>query len=105
MKLITLLKDINYDLICGEINQEVDSIIYDSRVKTVNGLFIAIKGFTGDGHKYIKAAIENGAKTVVVEDPVTIEEEGITVIRVNNTRIVMATLATNFYNHPSLKLD
>ena len=105
MKLITLLKDINYDLICGEINQEVDSIIYDSRVKTVNGLFIAIKGFTVDGHKYIKAAIENGAKTVVVEDQVTIEEEGITVIRVNNTRIVMANLATNFYNHPSLKLD
>ena len=105
MKLITLLKDINYDLICGDINQEIDSIIYDSRVKTVNGLFIAIKGFTVDGHKYIQAAIENGAKTVVVEDPITVEDEGVTVIRVADTRIVMAQLATNFYEQPSLKMD
>lgn len=105
MKLITLLKDINYDLICGDIHQEVDSIIYDSRVKTENGLFIAIKGFTVDGHKYVQAAIENGAKTIVVEDPVQVDDEKVTVIRVANTRTIMAHLATNFYDHPSLKMN
>lgn len=105
MKLITLLKDINYDLVCGELNQDVDSIIYDSRVKTVNGLFIAIKGFTTDGHHYIKAAIENGAKTLIVEDEVSVEQEDITIVRVADTRIVMAQIATNFYDRPSSKLD
>ena len=105
MKLITLLKDISYDLIMGQPNQEVDSIIYDSRIKTTNGLFIAIKGFSTDGHKYIDAAIENGAKTIVVEDEVEIKKEGITVIKVDNTRTVMARLAVNFYDNPSKKLS
>lgn len=105
MKLITLLKDISYDLIMGQPNQEVDSIIYDSRIKTTNGLFIAIKGFSTDGHKYIDVAIENGAKTIVVEDEVEIKKEGITVIKADNTRTVMARLAVNFYDNPSKKLS
>lgn len=105
MKLLTLLKDINYNLVAGSLEQEIDSIIYDSRIKTANGLFIAIKGFNTDGHQYIKAAIENGAKTLVVEDEVAIAVPGITVVRVENTRIVMAKLATNFYDEPSSKLS
>ncbi|MEG0579040.1 MAG: Mur ligase domain-containing protein, partial [Niameybacter sp.] len=105
MKLVTVLKDIPYDLIMGEPNQEVDSIIYDSRIKTASGLFIAIKGFSTDGHQYIGAAIENGAKTIVVEDHVEIQKEGITVVKVDNTRTIMARLAVNFYDHPSTKLD
>ncbi|MEG0952550.1 MAG: UDP-N-acetylmuramoyl-L-alanyl-D-glutamate--2,6-diaminopimelate ligase, partial [Niameybacter sp.] len=96
---------IPYDLIMGEPNQEVDSIIYDSRIKTASGLFIAIKGFSTDGHQYIGAAIENGAKTIVVEDHVEIQKEGITVVKVDNTRTIMARLAVNFYDHPSTKLD
>lgn len=105
MKLITLLKDINYDLISGDLDREIDSIIYDSRVKTVNGLFIAIKGFNTDGHQYIKAAIENGARTLVVEEAVCVDTPGITIVRVDNTRIVMAKIAKNFYDQPSSKLD
>ncbi|MEG0712629.1 MAG: UDP-N-acetylmuramoyl-L-alanyl-D-glutamate--2,6-diaminopimelate ligase, partial [Niameybacter sp.] len=105
MKLVTVLKDIPYFLIMGEPNQEVDSIIYDSRIKTASGLFIAIKGFSTDGHQYIGAAIENGAKTIVVEDHVEIQKEGITVVKVDNTRTIMARLAVNFYDHPSTKLD
>lgn len=105
MKLITLLRDINYDLISGELDREIDSIIYDSRIKTVNGLFIAIKGFNTDGHQYIEAAIENGARTLVVEEAVSVDTPGITIIRVDNTRIVMAKIATNFYDQPSSKLD
>lgn len=105
MKLITLLRDIHYDLILGDLDREIDSIIYDSRVKTVNGLFIAIKGFNTDGHEYIKAAIENGARTLVVEDSVSIDIPGITMVRVEDTRSVMAKIATNFYDHPSSKLN
>lgn len=105
MKLITLLKDIPYHLVLGDTNQEVDSIIYDSRVKTNNGLFVAIKGFNTDGHKYIQAAIENGAKTIVIEDEVELKQSGITVIKVSDTRLVMANLASNFYDHPSQKLE
>ena len=33
-----------------------------------NSMFIAVKGFETDGHKYIKDAIEKGAKVIMVEE-------------------------------------
>ncbi|OON90316.1 MAG: UDP-N-acetylmuramoyl-L-alanyl-D-glutamate--2,6-diaminopimelate ligase [Candidatus Epulonipiscium fishelsonii] len=103
MELQKLLNQVEYQLIEGSLNQEVSEIIYDSRVKTTNGLFIAIKGFQSNGHKYIDTAIENGAKTIVVQDEVSIKN--VTVIKVSNTREVMAILANNFYNSPSQNLN
>src|SRR5512146_82528 len=41
---------------------------YDSRKVKPGDAFIAIRGFATDGHKYIKQALANGAKTILVED-------------------------------------
>ncbi|ONI42241.1 UDP-N-acetylmuramoyl-L-alanyl-D-glutamate--2,6-diaminopimelate ligase [Candidatus Epulonipiscium fishelsonii] len=103
MELQKLLSQVEYQLIEGTLHQKVSEIIYDSRVKTVDGLFIAIKGFQSDGHKYIDTAIENGATTIVVQDDVP--PKNVTVIKVSNTREVMAVLANNFYNDPSQNLN
>ena len=105
MLLKDLLNEIKYELVCGDLNQDVDAIIYDSRIKTKSGLFIAIEGFTVDGHRFVTAAIENGAKVVVLQKDVEIKEEGITVIKVSDTRKVMAVLANNMYGHPSSQLS
>ncbi|MGL5677286.1 MAG: UDP-N-acetylmuramoyl-L-alanyl-D-glutamate--2,6-diaminopimelate ligase [Cellulosilyticaceae bacterium] len=104
MILKELLQDISYNLIEGTTDTIVDQIIYDSRIKTKDGLFMAIKGFKTDGHQYIDAAIANGAKTVVLEDRVAVPE-GITVVQVSNAREVMAILANNMYDTPSQKLQ
>lgn len=80
-------------------------MLYDSRVKVANGLFIAIEGFKVDGHRYIDAAIANGSKVIVVQKDVEINNEDITVIKVLDTRKVMAQLANNFYGEPSKSLD
>ncbi|MGL4736833.1 MAG: UDP-N-acetylmuramoyl-L-alanyl-D-glutamate--2,6-diaminopimelate ligase [Cellulosilyticaceae bacterium] len=105
MILRDLLTGIDYELVQGNINQQVDAMLYDSRMKLVNGIFIAIEGFKVDGHKYIDAAIANGAKVVLVQKDVQINNPEITVIKVSDTRRVMAAIANNFYDTPSQKLD
>ncbi|WP_069997553.1 UDP-N-acetylmuramoyl-L-alanyl-D-glutamate--2,6-diaminopimelate ligase [Cellulosilyticum sp. I15G10I2] len=105
MKLKDLVVGLQYQCISGNLEQEVDHIIYDSRIKTKCGLFIAIEGFKTDGHQFIEAAIENGAKTLVVQKDTICETQGITIIKVENTRSAMAVIANNMFEHPSRKLN
>ena len=105
MKLNDLLLGLDYTCIKGNIDQEVDQIIYDSRVKTKGGLFIAIEGFQTDGHKYIEAAIENGAKVVLVQKTVEVSHPEVTVIQTMDTRLAMAKIASNAYGNPSDKFE
>lgn len=105
MELKKVLDGIEYELLQGEINKEISDIIYDSRIKTKNGLFIAIKGFTSDGHKFISGSISNGAKVVVVSENVEVEQKNITVIKVQDSRAAMARIANNFYGNPSMDLS
>lgn len=101
MKLKDLLSEIDYTCVRGNIEQEVDQVIYDSRIKTKNGLFIAIEGFQTDGHKYIEAAVENGAKVVLLQKSVEVKDEQVTIIQTPDTRLAMALMANNEYHHPS----
>ncbi|OON97282.1 MAG: UDP-N-acetylmuramoyl-L-alanyl-D-glutamate--2,6-diaminopimelate ligase [Epulopiscium sp. Nele67-Bin005] len=100
MQLSNVLHGLDYKIKQGDLNISIDEIIYDSRIKTNEGLFVAIKGFSSDGHKYISSAISNGAKVVVIQDDVEVEGD-VTVIKVDDTRYTIAILARNFYNNPS----
>lgn len=103
MELKKILENVEYELQQGDINRDISEIIYDSRIKTRCGLFIAIKGYMSDGHKYVSNAIENGARVIVVSDAVFVAAN-IAVVRVKDTRAVMAAIAGNFYGHPSKEL-
>lgn len=101
MKLKDLLLGMDYTCIAGNIEQEIDQVIYDSRIKTHSGLFIAIEGYQTDGHKYIASAIENGARAIIVQKPVRVDNQEVTVIQTADTRLAMALIARNEYGHPS----
>ena len=105
MKLQELMNGISFECICGDMTQEIDHIIYDSRIKTKSGLFIAIEGFTTDGHNFIKTAIENGAKAVLVQKEITCDTQGITILKTVDTRSAMAHIANNAYGNPSEKFE
>jgi len=103
MKLNELFKDIKYELIKGDMELEINDIIFDSRKVCDDVLFMAIVGSEVDGHKYIKDAIKNGAKAIVVSKNIDIDED-ITVIKVKDTRSILSKLSMRFFKYPQNKL-
>lgn len=93
------LKDI---LASTDLNIEVTGISYNSRLTKQGDVFVAVSGYTTDGHKYAKSAVENGAVCVVCE----YVPEGIDVpcILVENSRLALAEMSCNFYDKPTSKL-
>ncbi|WP_195954426.1 UDP-N-acetylmuramoyl-L-alanyl-D-glutamate--2,6-diaminopimelate ligase [Clostridium tertium] len=106
MKLLYLLKGVDYELLEGTVEKEVNHIQYDSRKVNEGDLFVCLTGFEVDGHDYANKAIEAGAKVVLCEKKIDIKSEGVTVLLVNEGRKALATMSANYYGHPtkSLKL-
>ncbi len=102
MVLKDLIKDLEILDVKGDLNLELDGIAYDSRKTKSGSLFVCIEGFKADGHKYIPQAIENGTKALLVQRDVEVPE-GITVVRVKDTRYALASIADIFHKHPSGK--
>lgn len=103
MLLKNLLEGLDYQLVSGDVNREIGKVCYDNRKVSKNDLFVCVKGFSVDGHTFAEKATENGATVVVCEDEVKVLE-GVTVIKVDNTRIALAKIASNYYGNPSKKL-
>ena len=68
MKLKAILNGIEGLKARGNLDLDILSIEDDSRKVQEGGMFVAIKGFETDGHMYIKKAIENGAKVIVIQE-------------------------------------
>ena len=50
MKLLSLLEHLEYKCLQGSTDQEVSSVVYDSRKVEEGSLFICIRGAVVDGH-------------------------------------------------------
>jgi len=103
MKLEELLKNIDYKIVQGDKEEVIEGVNYDSRMIQKDELFVCIKGFNSDGHKYVESAIEKGAKAIVCEDEVECVK-GITIIKVKDSRKALATIGSNLYDNPSKKM-
>ena len=82
-------------LLKGSLDIDIRGIENDSR-KIQGHMFIAIKGFTVDGHKYIDEAIENGASCIVVEKDIVDLRDDVTVIKVEDTLDSFSKIILNF---------
>ena len=60
-------------------------------------------GAVTDGHQYLSQAIEQGAVAVVVERDVEVPA-GVTVLKVQNSRLALAELAAAWFGHPADEL-
>ena len=111
MELTELLNSVKVINVTGEVQrQDVANIVYDSRKVEKNSIFVAIRGFNTDGHKYILQAINKGAIAVVIEDANAIPDEIINhnkaaKILVHDSRAALAELSNYFYKEPSKKLN
>lgn len=104
MNLKSILENLDYEVVQGNSDLEVNSINYDSRKVKTNDMFVCIKGFATDGHKYIDKALENGASVIVLQDDVEISNDNVTVIKCSDTRKALAVMGANFYDNPSKKM-
>ncbi len=98
------LKEIVTNLNCnisGNTEIDIKGIAYDSRKVKEGYLFIAIKGFETDGHKYIDSAIKNGAVAILGEEDI---ECGCTYVKTEDSRKALAICAAEFFGHPEKKL-
>ncbi|MEM6829114.1 MAG: UDP-N-acetylmuramoyl-L-alanyl-D-glutamate--2,6-diaminopimelate ligase [Bacteroidota bacterium] len=102
------LKDILFGVslqsLTGDREVVVSGIAFDSRKVRKQGLFVAIKGLTVDGHDYISQAIEKGACVVVCEKLPSQKEEGVTYVQTDNAARSLGILASNFFGRPSEKI-
>lgn len=84
MILADIIKNTGAQILHGDATMEISAICSDSRKVEPGSLFIAVKGFSSDGHAYVDAALKAGAVAAVSTD-----------------RRGLAICADNFYCHPS----
>ena len=91
----------------GNLDLDINGIEKNSKDVKEGFLFVAIKGFAVDGHKFIEDAIKKGAIAIVIEEGCDLKAfkvpEGITVVMTKDTREALAIIASNFYGNPSSK--
>ncbi len=110
MELTELLNSIKAIQVIGEVQRkDISGIYFDSRSVIKNSVFVAIKGYNTDGHRYILDAINKGAAAVIMDDNNAVPDDifmhsGTTKILVNNSRTALAELSDAFYKQPSKKL-
>lgn len=110
MELSNLLNNIHAVQVTGEFQRkDVEAIVYDSRKVKKNSIFVAIKGYKTNGHRFILDAINKGAIAVVLEDDKSVPDEifshqNVLKIVVKSSRTALAELSKYFWNSPSDKL-
>lgn len=101
MKLRELLTSLAIYDTKGDLDLEIYGIETDSRKIKPGYLFVALRGFTVDGHRFIKQAEANGAVAFLVEEE---QENQCVQIKVSDTKRSLAFLADKFYGSPTSKL-
>ncbi len=82
--------DINPDI-------EINKIAYDSRKVEAGDIFVCIKGYQTDGHKYASMAAQKGAAVIVATDKIDVN---VPVIYVSDSRMALALMSKNYYKFP-----
>jgi len=106
MRLLDLIVSIPGIRVRGDLQAEAGGIAYDSRQVSPGDLFVAVRGFTHDGHRFIPDALMHGAVAIVGEDRAALDRcpSHIATIQVPDARKALAALAATFYGHPSRRL-
>ena len=103
MKLSKLLERLEYEAVQGSAETEVTTLVNDSRKVESGSVFVCISGAVSDGHQYVADVVEKGAAAVVAEREIE-APEGVTVIRVEDTRYALALMSAAYFGYPAEKL-
>ena len=107
MVLAALLEKLEYELVSGSEDMQIENVVYDSRKVTEGSVFICIQGGTADGHTFIPDVVKKGAKALIVTKDVSgllPADADVTVIRVKDSRYALAFVSAAYFGHPAEKL-
>lgn len=103
MQIAKLLENLEYELVAGSLDTEITTLVYDSRKVEKGSVFVCISGTVRDAHDFIPDVVEKGAAAVIVEKDVTVPE-GVTVVKVADSRLALACMSAAYFDYPSKKL-
>ena len=103
MQIAKLLENLEYELVAGSLNTEITTLVYDSRKVEKGSVFVCISGTVRDAHDFIPDVVEKGAAAVIVEKDVTVPD-GVTVVKVADSRLALACMSAAYFDYPSKKL-
>ncbi len=101
MYLSQLLADVNIIDKYNYSDMQITGVHYNSAKIQPGNIFIAIRGYSTDGHKYIPSAVTNGAVAVVCEE--YCPDCPVAQIVVDDSRVAQALVCANFFGRPSGK--
>jgi UDP-N-acetylmuramoyl-L-alanyl-D-glutamate--2,6-diaminopimelate ligase len=93
----------------GSSDDPVTGVEYDSRKVKPGAVFVAMKGGSTDGNRYIEKAIAAGALGIITDssntfDHLLVYQAGIPVLEVEHGRRALAEASAAFFSHPERKL-
>jgi UDP-N-acetylmuramoyl-L-alanyl-D-glutamate--2,6-diaminopimelate ligase len=93
----------------GDSEVVVTGVEYDSRRVRPGSVFVAMKGGTTDGNRYVEKAIGAGALGVVTDsaqtfDHLLVYQPGLPTVEVAHGRRALAQASAAFFDHPERKL-
>lgn len=100
MKLREILRDLTVLDTNADLDMEIGGISYDSRRTEPGDLFVAVRGFESDGHRFIPMAYAKGAAAVLCEEPPT---EG-AYVRIADCRLGLALASRAFFGYPAKEM-
>ena len=108
MKLSALMKSAEAFGDISKTDPDIGSIHYRAQEVIPGGLFVAVPGFSADGHDYIDEATKRGASAIVAQKSTVAQKrisiQGAVPLEVENSRKALARIAAAFYKNPSKKM-
>jgi UDP-N-acetylmuramoyl-L-alanyl-D-glutamate--2,6-diaminopimelate ligase len=85
-------------------NPPITGVDYDSRRVRPGNVFVAMKGESSDGNRFIDTAIAAGAVAVVTDSATEAPRAGVAWAQVPHGRRALARLSANFYKRPAERI-
>jgi UDP-N-acetylmuramoyl-L-alanyl-D-glutamate--2,6-diaminopimelate ligase len=102
MKFTEILRDVETVSTSGE--AAIQGIAYDSRKVRPGFIFLAMRGESSDGSRFIDAALRAGASAIVTDSDRVDPPANIAFARVPYGRRALARISANFYGRPAERL-
>jgi UDP-N-acetylmuramoyl-L-alanyl-D-glutamate--2,6-diaminopimelate ligase len=104
-----LITEITAEGATGSSAASITGIEYDSRRVRPGSIFVAMKGGSTDGNKYIDKAIAAGALGIITDsapafDHLTVYQAGLPVLEVEHGRRALAQASAAYFGHPERAL-